>query len=35
MSTAVCGLAIFSGLIIRYTHRYKYIQMVGLCIRTM
>ncbi|KLT40563.1 hypothetical protein CC85DRAFT_313214 [Cutaneotrichosporon oleaginosum] len=35
VSTAVCGLAIFSGLIIRYTHRYKYIQIVGLCTRTM
>jgi len=35
VSTAVCGLAIFSGLLIRVTHRYKYIQLCGLCIRTI
>jgi hypothetical protein len=35
VTVAMCGLAVFSGLIIRYTHRYKWIQIFGVSLRCM
>lgn len=36
MDTLVlCSFGIFAGLIQRYTHRYKYLQLSGLSIRIM
>ncbi|OCF35087.1 siderophore-iron transporter Str3 [Kwoniella heveanensis BCC8398] len=33
VTVAMCGFAIFFGLLMRYTHRYKYLQLIGLSIR--
>jgi hypothetical protein len=35
MTCGLCGFAVFAGLIQRYTHRYKLLQIVGLSIRVM
>ncbi|WVQ96555.1 hypothetical protein IAU59_003660 [Kwoniella sp. CBS 9459] len=33
VTVAMCGFAVFFGLLMRYTHRYKYLQLIGLSIR--
>ena len=35
MTVGLCGFAVFAGLIQRYTHRYKLLQLSGLVIRVM
>jgi Na+/melibiose symporter-like transporter len=35
LTVGLCGLAWIVGLAQRYTHRYKYIQITGLCIRCL
>ncbi|WRT67511.1 uncharacterized protein IL334_004483 [Kwoniella shivajii] len=32
VTVAMCGFAIFSGLVMRYTHRYKYLQTCGIAL---
>ncbi|WVQ72881.1 hypothetical protein IAR50_002442 [Cryptococcus sp. DSM 104548] len=33
LSVATCSLAVFAGLAMRVTHRFKMIQIIGLCVR--
>lgn len=35
LTVGLCGFAVFAGLVQRYTHRYKALQIVGLCIRVI
>lgn len=35
MTVGLCGFAVFAGLIQRYTHRYKALQLTGLVIRVV
>ncbi|WOO76463.1 Siderophore iron transporter 3 [Vanrija pseudolonga] len=35
MTVGLCGFAVFAGLILRYTHRYKLLQISGLCLRVL
>lgn len=35
MTVGLCGFSVFTGLAMRYTHRYKWLQLTGLSIRVI
>jgi hypothetical protein len=35
VTVTMCSLAIVTGTVMRYTHRYKYLQIGGLAVRCM